>query len=210
MKNTARFTAMLFLSSLIFTSGLFAAGEQKSDSKASATDKKGVQTERMQPDKKTDKQLADTKRGSLSKNMMLVDHIVGKDVQNQRGEKVGEIEKVVIDVEKGRVGYVILTGGGILGVGEDRYIVPFNALQTSRGTDQDDKLFTLKQNKDQLMKIPDGDIETVLNQEEGRQIHQHYGVSPYWEMNDAHRMDTTIDRKENELHKDMNKDKKNY
>jgi hypothetical protein len=76
-------------------------------------------------------------------------------------------------------------------MGQEKYIVPFNALQKTmpQGTEartgisqQRPVVFTLNKQKDQLKAVPEGDIEKALTQEgQTRGIHEHYGVSPYWE-----------------------------
>ena len=123
-------------------------------------------------------------------NFMLVDNLIGTEIQNRQGEKIGEIGKVLVDMDSGQVGFVTMTSGGIFGLGEDKYIVPFNALEKRmpQGTQAragDRKMsqvvFTLDKQKDQLKEF-EGDIEEFLTQDgQTRGIHEHYGVSPYWE-----------------------------
>ncbi|KIH77202.1 Sporulation protein YlmC, PRC-barrel domain family [Geoalkalibacter ferrihydriticus] len=124
-------------------------------------------------------------------NLMLVDNLIGTEVQNQQGENIGEIDSVLVDTNSGRIGFVTLKSGGVLGMGEDKYIVPFNALQKKMpvGTEartgisqQRQVVFTLDKQKEQLKAVPEGDIEEFLTQEsQVRGINEHYGVSPYWE-----------------------------
>ncbi len=134
-------------------------------------------------------------------NLLLVDNLIGTEIQNQQGEKIGEIDNILVDVESGRVGFVTMTSGGILGVGEDKYIVPFNALQKKalQGMEaevserqQRQVIFMLDRQKNQLKEVPEGDIEEALTQEgQSRGIHEHYGVSPYWEDDQRQMMQDT-------------------
>ena len=39
--------------------------------------------------------------------------------------------------------------------------------------------------RDQLQEAPKGGMEAVADREQGRHIHQFYGVSPYWEEGQA-------------------------
>ena len=166
------------------------------ETKGEVTEQIGIKTGQVR-EKST--MTATTTPSRLSNNMLLVDHIIGTEVQNQTGEKIGVIEKVVIDVPDARVGYVLLSG-----VGAERYIVPFNALQVSRSpSGQMEDTFTLQQTKDQLMKAPEGDIETVLNREEGRQIHQYYGISPYWEERSYEGLKVTPEQERGESQMEM-------
>jgi sporulation protein YlmC with PRC-barrel domain len=123
-------------------------------------------------------------------NLMLVDNLIGKEIQNRQGEKIGDIDKVLIDVDSGQVGFVTMTSGGVFGIGENKYIIPFNALEKRmpQGTQaragerqMSQVVFTLDKQKDQLKEV-EGDIEEFMTQAgQTRGIHEHYGVSPYWE-----------------------------
>lgn len=147
-------------------------------------------------------------------NLVLVDNLIGSEIQDQKGEKIGDIDRVLVDVENGQIGFVTLSSGGVLGVGDDKYIVPFNALQKKMpqgkeaqvGDRQLNKVvFTLNKQKDQLKKVPEGDIEQALTQEDqSRGIHEHYGVSPYWE--DAQRQQNRQDDTHRQMMKDTKKD----
>lgn len=147
---------------------------------------------------------------SQTQNLMLVDNLIGTEIQNQKGEQIGEIDTVLVDVENGQIGFVTMKSGGVFGMGEDKYIVPFNALQKKMpaGTEartgisqQREVVFTLDKQKDQLKAVPEGDIEEFLTQEgQTRGIHEHYGVSPYWEQNQRQMMQDT--------NKDQRMDKK--
>jgi sporulation protein YlmC with PRC-barrel domain len=195
MKKTIVYTAMLLMSGLMAVPPAWSTTVERTEGQV--TEDVGIKSGQLreesknQPTTPTSTASISSEQG-LRKNMLMVDNLIGADVQNQRGEKIGEIDKVLIDVPTGQVGYVLLSGGGMFGVGTDRYVVPFNALQVSSSD-----AFTLQMTRDQLMKAPAGDIETALNQDQGRQIHQYYGVSPYWEER------STIQRQDPHLQMEM-------
>ena len=56
------------------------------------------------------------------------------EVENEQGQKLGDIKDIVIDTDKGAVSYVVLSAGGVLGVGEKLLAVPLSAF--SRSADQ--------------------------------------------------------------------------
>jgi sporulation protein YlmC with PRC-barrel domain len=59
-------------------------------------------------------------------------HIIGMEVRNRNDEKLGEIKDVVLDLQNGKVGYLVMgTGGGILGIGEKFLAIPANAFAAS-------------------------------------------------------------------------------
>jgi hypothetical protein len=53
----------------------------------------------------------------------------GTHVFSLSGEKLGKVEDVALDKVGGRVAYAILSFGGLLGMGESYYPVPWNKLR---------------------------------------------------------------------------------
>ena len=45
------------------------------------------------------------------------------------GEKIGSIERVMIEKTSGRVSYAVLSFGGFLGIGDDYYPLPWPSLK---------------------------------------------------------------------------------
>ena len=43
---------------------------------------------------------------------------IGEDVYNKKGEKLGHIKEVMLDIVEGRVAYVVLSFGGFLGIAD--------------------------------------------------------------------------------------------
>jgi sporulation protein YlmC with PRC-barrel domain len=52
----------------------------------------------------------------------------GDEVLNRKDERLGEVVDIMIDVESGRVAYAVLAYGGVLGIGEKLFAVPWHAL----------------------------------------------------------------------------------
>lgn len=57
------------------------------------------------------------------------DKVEGTNVYGAGGEKVGYIERVMIDKISGKVAYAVLSFGGLLGIGDDHYPLPWQALK---------------------------------------------------------------------------------
>ncbi|MFO8085028.1 MAG: PRC-barrel domain-containing protein, partial [Desulfobacterales bacterium] len=51
---------------------------------------------------------------------------IGKNVQNDQDEELGSVNDVLFN-HKGQISYIILSRGGIAGIGEDLVPVPFKA-----------------------------------------------------------------------------------
>jgi sporulation protein YlmC with PRC-barrel domain len=69
-------------------------------------------------------------------DMVKVSDILDKDLVNAQGEELGEVKDLIFD-KNGEVGYLIISRGGVLGVGDDLVPIPWSA---ARVNFQDDKL----------------------------------------------------------------------
>jgi len=77
-------------------------------------------------------------------------NVEGTKVCNEKGEKLGTIDDLMIDKRSGQVRYAIMEFGGFMGMGTDRYPIPWHMLKYD--TSQDGYLVPL--NKDRLDKAP--------------------------------------------------------
>ena len=106
--------------------------------------------------------------------------IIGDKVINPQGEHLGEIKELMIDLDLGRVAYAVLSFGGVLGMGEKLFAIPFQALQLR----PDRHEFVLNVDKEKLKKAPGFDKNnwpSTADRTWGAQIHKYYGYEPYWE-----------------------------
>lgn len=53
----------------------------------------------------------------------------GTEVRNLQGEKLGTIEDFVMNMDTGTINYVAMGTGGVLGLGEKLFAIPFSELQ---------------------------------------------------------------------------------
>ncbi len=107
--------------------------------------------------------------------------IKGMQVQDKQGKEVGTVDMLVVDPAQGKMAYVILSPAS----GAEQLIVPWNAVQMpSSGqaeAQQGQSVLILDVPQEQLEKAPKGGLQAAADQDQGRRIHQFYGVSPYWE-----------------------------
>ena len=54
--------------------------------------------------------------------------IIGTKVKNSKGESLGDIKDLVMDPENGQVVYGVVSFGGILGMGDKLFAIPWGAL----------------------------------------------------------------------------------
>src|ERR1051325_12069608 len=71
--------------------------------------------------------------------VMAADTLEGDRVVNREGDDLGSIQDIMIDVQRGSVAYAVMSCGGILGIGDKLFAVPWNALTL----DADRKCFVL-------------------------------------------------------------------
>jgi sporulation protein YlmC with PRC-barrel domain len=56
------------------------------------------------------------------------DALVDDEVVNARGQDLGRIAHIVLDVSQGKVAYAVVAHGGVFGIGEKLFAVPWSAL----------------------------------------------------------------------------------
>src|SRR4029077_17651118 len=83
-------------------------------------------------------------------NVLSTSALIGDNVVNRAGENLGKIEELMLDLEKGRVAYAVLSFGGVMGIGEKLFAIPFEALKL----DSTREHFTLDVDKDKLKNAP--------------------------------------------------------
>jgi sporulation protein YlmC with PRC-barrel domain len=61
------------------------------------------------------------------------DKVEGTAVYGTDAQKIGSIERVMIDKVSGQVSYAVLGVGGFLGIGDDHYPLPWQSLKYDTG-----------------------------------------------------------------------------
>ncbi len=82
--------------------------------------------------------------------LMGADTLNGNDVYNTADEDLGDIKEIMLDVAAGKVAYAVLSYGGVLGLGEKLFAVPWKALKL----DTVNKRFILDVSKERLENAP--------------------------------------------------------
>jgi len=102
---------------------------------------------------------------------------VSERVRNSAGEDLGKIEDLVIDPRTGGIEYAILSFGGVLGMGNKLFPIPWSSLNmsSSRG------YLLLDIDKETLKRAPGFDRDSWPDMADAawrRRIHDHYGTVP--------------------------------
>ena len=88
-----------------------------------------------------------------SPKLINANKLIGKDVKDNKGQKIGTVEDVVLDSSRQRVGFVVISTGGVLGMGQKFYAVPWRALKAPMG----DEPVTFNATKEQFQNAPQFD-----------------------------------------------------
>jgi sporulation protein YlmC with PRC-barrel domain len=119
-----------------------------------------------------------------SGNAIRARDLTGVAVYNRDNERLGKIEDLVLDPKTGNIRYAVLSFGGILGMGEKMFAVPWQDLtmvtkgETSKGTEKVD-YYTLDIRKDALKNAPGFDKSAwpdFADQKFIADINQFYGT----------------------------------
>jgi hypothetical protein len=102
------------------------------------------------------------------------DRVAGTDVFNPAGDSLGSIDYLVIDKRSGRIRYAVMEFGGILGMGADRFPLPWSMLRY----DVDKEGYVVPLEKEQLGDAPRHPIDARPSYDESysRAVHEHYGA----------------------------------
>ncbi len=119
----------------------------------------------------------------------MLSSLIGRDVDNNQ-DHLGEVEDIYID-EQGRLGFAAISFGGVLGVGDQTAIVPFNALNPRMA--EDDFLLTATE-ADLKATVVNDQLEPGLNGQTMAKINKQFGAEPYWEQSSRKEMQAQRDR----------------
>ena len=113
---------------------------------------------------------------SQRRALVAASSMIGDDVRNLQGEDIGHIKELMIDLRSGRIAYAVLSFGGILGLGDRLFAVPWSALRFN----QEEKVFLLDAIKERLEKAPGFDKDHWPNMTDATwsdAVDRYYGVS---------------------------------
>ena len=109
--------------------------------------------------------------------LWLANEAIGVNVIGADGDDLGNVQDIVLDRDEGRVAYLIVSYGGILGVGDKRFAVPWQAFgQTA------DRELSLAIDRERLADAPGFERGTLPNKADPlfhEEVHSFYNARPY-------------------------------
>ena len=111
---------------------------------------------------------------TTSSNVISSDRVEGTAVYNASGDKLGSIDDLMIDKVTGQVNYAVMEFGGFLGMGTDRYPLPWKALKYDTRYDG----YVVPIDKAMLDKAPryPADDAPTYDTTYGQQVNRYYGI----------------------------------
>lgn len=110
----------------------------------------------------------------MSNPVISSDKVEGTAVYNIAGDKLGSIDNLVIDKRSGLVRYAVLEFGGFLGIGTDRYPVPWSVLKYD--TDMDGYVVPITAEQlGQAPRYPKAEVPSY-SEDYGRSVYNYYGI----------------------------------
>lgn len=110
--------------------------------------------------------------------IMAADTLQGEKVVNERGEKLGTVVHIMLDVTQGTIAYAVLSFGGVLGLGDKLFAVPWRSL----ALDVENKWFVLNIEPERLRSAPGFDKDhwpSMADPQWASEVHGYYGpVAP--------------------------------
>lgn len=106
--------------------------------------------------------------------------VIGTDVKNAAGHKIGSIEDIVLDKLSNNIMFAVVGFGGFLGVGEKFHPIPWSALDY----DEDEGGYVINFSEEQLKAAPSDSIE-ALTRDQGihyrDRAYDYFGTPRYWQ-----------------------------
>jgi hypothetical protein len=107
------------------------------------------------------------------------DKVEGTPVYRSNGERVGQIERIMIDKLSGKVAYAVMSFGGFMGIGEDYYPLPWSLLTYN----PDLEGYEVNISEQQLKGAPKYSKHETWDWSDrarGEKVYGYYHVAPFW------------------------------
>jgi sporulation protein YlmC with PRC-barrel domain len=160
-------TVSILSATLVSTSYAGSVKEKREEVKEEQQDVKEKQKEFRE---EANEQMQDVSRATK---------IIGTDVKNTKGEDLGDIKDLVLNPMRGNVVYAVISYGGILGMGDKLFAVPWSALRWTADKDH----YVLNMDKDALKNAPGFDEDHWPDsankwEQQREQLNQFYRINP--------------------------------
>jgi len=106
--------------------------------------------------------------------------LCGERVVTRRGDPLGSVSELMLDLQRGRIAYAVIVQGGFMGLGERLQAIPWPALRI----DDENHCLVLEAERSTFLGAPGFDKEHWPSTPDAawhQTLHRHYRCRPYWE-----------------------------
>ncbi len=111
---------------------------------------------------------------SETRDLIASDKVEGTSVYNRAGEKLGSVKNFMVGKRSGRVDYAVLSFGGLFGLGERYYPLPWDALDYD--TDKGGYVVDLDKERIEAAPYYERDQEPTWDRVYGERVYGYYGI----------------------------------
>jgi hypothetical protein len=108
------------------------------------------------------------------------DKVEGTNVYRPNGDKVGHIERIMLDKRSGKAAYAVMNFGGFLGMGEESYPLPWSVLTYNTDLGGYEVNVTDEQLKGAPHYRSDEGFWDKADANRDSAIYGYWGAPPYW------------------------------
>lgn len=120
----------------------------------------------------------DTATDTGTHRLIASNRVEGTAVYNREGEKLGRIEKFMVDKKSGQAEYAVLSFGGLFGMGDNHYPLPWNVLEYA--IDQGGYVVDLDKERMKAGPSFKAGEDPEFDRDYDRRVHDYYGVIYTW------------------------------
>ena len=112
-------------------------------------------------------------------DLIASDRVEGTAVFRSNGQRIGHIQRIMIDKRTGQAAYAVMNFGGFLGLGEESYPLPWALLDYNAKLGGYEVNVTDEQLKDAPKLVADSKVDLGDRASDIR-MYDYYGITPYW------------------------------
>lgn len=108
--------------------------------------------------------------------LLSANSLEGDDIVNLQDETLGNVKEIMLDTDSGKVAYVVLSAGGVLGIGDRLFAIPWNALSLDTANHR----FVLDADAERIKNAPGFDKDDwpdMADQSWADSVNSYYGAS---------------------------------
>jgi len=115
---------------------------------------------------------------ATSSRVISAKRVNGTPVYSQTGDRLGEIDDIMIEKRSGEVVYAIMSFGGWLGIGEKFHPLPWQVLHYDTASNG----YVVNLDKDALQKAPHYSRDEISDDDSAwrEKVFGYYSTPPYW------------------------------